>query len=93
MIENKKRECVCPICSQRFHPADGLTAEEHLARGIIKVVKEMQEKEEQDGCTDGISQCMRCGEYRMLPKLARNALSRHADGVQICPVCGTNEAV
>lgn len=36
--------------------------------------------------------CPRCGQPRMDPQLARNALSRQLD-IYICSVCGTEEAL
>jgi hypothetical protein len=81
----------CPLCNQAFSSADGLTAAEHLARGILAAVKKMQDTEAQDDFAEDMRQCARCGEYRMIPGIARNSLSRHAD-VMICPICGTDEA-
>ena len=37
--------------------------------------------------------CPRCGRDTMLPKLYANALSRHADGIFVCPDCGNAESV
>ena len=37
--------------------------------------------------------CPRCGRDPMLPALAPNALSRHADGIYVCDDCGTAEAM
>jgi hypothetical protein len=62
-----------------------------LTQGIIAVVKEMQENEATDDFAEDMRQCVRCGEYRLIPKLTRNSLSRVAD-VHICPICGVDEA-
>ena len=86
MSENKS----CPICNGTFKPADGLTAEEHLAKGIIAIYKELQDKVEYEDCSDSFP-CPRCSHVRMNAKVARNALSRHAD-IQICDICGVDEA-
>ena len=80
----------CPICSSTFIPADGLSAEEHLARGIIAIYKKLQDKAEYEGCSDSLN-CPKCGKVRMNEKVSRNALSRHAD-IQICDICGVDEA-
>jgi RNA polymerase subunit RPABC4/transcription elongation factor Spt4 len=87
MIMLGKESC-CPVCRQTFVFEDGVTADEHLARGIINAVTEMQEKAD----NDDFDRCLRCGQERMLPKKTRNAFSRHAD-IYICPICGTDEAV
>ena len=81
-------ESCCPICRQGFIP-NGVSAVEHLIQGIMRVAKELQSVE-YDG-VNTLLPCPRCGEYRMLPKTVRNALSRHAD-VHVCDICGVDEA-
>ena len=88
-----KEVCACPLCRQDFHPADGLTAAEYLAQGIFEVIREMQEKATQDDFSEDMRQCARCGEFRMIPVVTRNALSRQVAGIYVCPTCGTDEAV
>lgn len=104
MSENKK--CECSLCAQQFIPEDGSTPEEHLAKGIVKVYREMQDAQlvpERNPAAEGgfreakllsnlEEQCPRCGHKRMKPHLRQNALSRCAD-VYICDVCGTDEAL
>lgn len=85
MSENKK--CECPMCKQAFTPENGMTMEEHLAKGIIAIVREMQNNPDKHDPT-----CPRCGHARMKPILQRNALSRSAD-ISVCDVCGTDEAL
>lgn len=41
---------------------------------------------------NGLLLCPRCGG-RMPDPVTRGALSRHADGVYICEMCGTDEAI
>ena len=81
---NDKKTCNCPLCNQQFTPADGLTAAEHLARGIIRVYAETQKKEDMP--------CPRCGRRTMAENVNRNALSRH-EAVMVCDACGTEEAL
>jgi predicted RNA-binding Zn-ribbon protein involved in translation (DUF1610 family) len=85
MSDNGK--CVCPLCGENFIFDDEITADEHLARGVLALMKDWQENEEYD-----MSRCLRCGQRRMLSKIVRNAMSRHTD-LYICPACGTDEAV
>lgn len=85
MTEN--RECTCPVCNQRFALENGVTPEEHLAKGILKVCREMQ-----DYPHAGELPCPRCGHQRMKPELHKNTKSRHAD-IYICEECGTQEAM
>ena len=82
----------CPLCNSAFAPADGVTAVEHLACGIVAVYAELQKKAEQWDCTENPLPCPRCGHYRMSPRLSRNALSRSAD-IIVCDICGVDEAV
>lgn len=84
MTENKK--CKCPLCEQQFTPENGVTPEEHLAKGIIQLFREMQ-----DFPHTSELPCPRCGHMRMKPELAENAFSRHID-VYICSECGVDEA-
>ena len=84
-MENKKT-CKCPICNQDFTPEDGLSIEEHMAKGIIRLYSEMQQKN-----IDTPMPCPRCGKNDILAGY-RNALSRRAD-IYICPDCGTAEAL
>ena len=79
--------CKCPLCEQRFTPEEGVTPEEHLAKGIIRTIKEMQ-----DSSLLYELPCPRCGHMRMKRDLTENALSRHAD-IYICSECGENEAL
>jgi len=88
--DNKK--CACPLCSQEFTPADGYSPTEHLTKGLITVFAEMQINAEQDTSIENPLPCPRCGQYRMLPKVHRNSLSRH-EQIYVCPICGTDEAV
>jgi hypothetical protein len=81
----------CPLCNQTFIPADGITADEHLANGIIAAYAEMQRKASQENCASNLP-CPRCGHYHMSCKSARNALSRRAR-IHICDGCGTREAM
>lgn len=37
--------------------------------------------------------CPRCGRDSMRPGICTNALSRHVDGIYVCPDCGSAEAV
>ena len=83
----KANECSCPLCGQDFTPENGITPEEHLARGILGTYSEMQKSTEPDDFP-----CPRCGHSRMRPELAANAVSRHFD-VYICSECGTDEAL
>ncbi len=76
----------CPLCEQPFTPAEGNTPGEHLAEGVIKVLRELQ----RDSGLAG--QCPRCGNTRMNEKLYKNAWSRHAD-IYICEECGADEAL
>jgi rubrerythrin len=76
----------CPLCEQRFTPEKGTTPEDHLAKGIIKVLRELQKG------TRFTKQCPRCGHERMTPEMYKNAWSRHAD-IYICDECGTDEAL
>jgi DNA-directed RNA polymerase subunit RPC12/RpoP len=77
----------CPLCDQTVYPADGVSVNEHLARGIITKYAELQSEGERDERT-----CPRCGYKRMLQGVMRNALSRHFD-IYICPECGNDEAI
>jgi len=86
MNTDNKEKCRCPLCNQSFIPEDGLTAEEYLAKGIIKAYSEIQRKNPETSIP-----CPRCGKNNMLPGF-RNALSRGAD-ISICPACGTDEAL
>lgn len=52
-----------------------------------KIIARMQADQEQSWPL-----CPRCGE-RMPNKLTHGALSRHANGVYICPACGMDEAI
>ena len=81
---SKEKQCTCPLCDQGFTPADGITADEHLARGILRVYAEMQRK--------GHQPCPRCGEDRMSSNVLKNALSRQFD-IHVCDACGNQEAV
>jgi len=81
-------QCTCPLCDQGFTPADGMTAGEHLARGILRVYAEMQRK----GDGENSHPCPRCGESSMSPNVLQNALSRQFD-IHVCDACGNLEAV
>jgi predicted RNA-binding Zn-ribbon protein involved in translation (DUF1610 family) len=85
IIVDNNIQRACPLCSQAFTPADGMTADEHLARGILRTYAEMQGKE-------NTLPCPRCGENSMDTNVLRNALSRHFD-IHICDACGNMEAV
>ena len=84
----KNEKCSCPLCNQEFTPADGMTANEHLARGILKSYAEMQSKREHENTLP----CPRCGEPKMSANVLRNALSRQFN-IHICDICGNLEAV
>ena len=81
----KNKECTCPLCSQRFTPENGKSTEEHIALGILKAYREMQ-----DASLSYELPCPRCGRLRMRSDLAKNALSRYSD-IYICPECGEDE--
>lgn len=85
MAENEK--CKCPLCEQLFTPAEGMTPEKHLAIGIIKAYREMQD-------IPHIRElpCPRCGHLRMKYELEENTVSRHTD-VYICNECGADEVL
>ena len=83
---DQEKQCTCPLCNQGFTPADGMTADEHLARGILRAYAEMQGK----GKHDNTLPCPRCGEYSMSTNVLKNALSRHYD-IHICDICGNLE--
>jgi hypothetical protein len=85
---NKEKSCNCPICNSIFIPDDGMDAAEFLARNIIKVCAEMQDRGESEDC----SLCYRCGLARMIQGVNRNALSRQMD-IMVCSICGTDEAI
>lgn len=40
---NENEKCKCPMCDQEFAPESGLTAKEHLAKGIVRIYREMQD--------------------------------------------------
>ena len=82
----EEKQYWCPLCEQPFTPAEGTAPEEHLAKGVIKVLRELQKDSGLAG------QCPRCGHTRMNEKLYKNAWSRHAD-IYICEECGANEAL
>ena len=81
-------KCTCPLCKQKFTPADGYTPDEHLARGILRTYAEMQGKGENKNTLP----CPRCGEYSMSDNVLRNALSRQFD-IHICDACGNQEGI
>ncbi len=87
MNDKTNKRCKCPLCNQGFTPEDGVSPQEHLAKGILKTVREMQNASLLYNLP-----CPRCGHMRMRSRLAENAASRHAD-IYICPDCGTNEAL
>jgi len=84
---DKTNECNCPFCGQEYILENGITPEEHLARGILRTYNGMQKSTQIDDLP-----CPRCGHMRMRPELAANAVSRHFD-VHICSECGTDEAM
>jgi len=81
-------QCTCPLCDQSFTPANGITASEHLAQGILRTYAEMQCKGEHKNTQP----CPRCGENSMSANVLKNALSRQFD-IHICDACGNLEAV
>jgi len=81
-------QCTCPLCKQQFTPADGMTPDGHLARGILKTYAEMQGKGEHDNTLP----CPRCGEYSMSTNVLKNALSRQFN-IHICDTCGNREGI
>jgi len=81
-------KCTCPIYKQDFIPADGVTAGEHLAKGVLKNYTEMQGK----GKYENTLPCPRCGKYNMSANVLKNALSRQFD-IYICDLCGNLEGV
>lgn len=84
---DKNKKCTCPICNQAFKPSEGLTPEEHIAKGIIRVFAEMQKDP-----FINTSHCPRCGHRQMEPELEHNAISRQID-VYVCNDCGIDEAL
>ena len=76
------KTCTCPVCNRELNLADGLSGDERIIDGVIKLYKELQAKRE---CPN----CPRCGRDRMA---RRNALSRQFD-IDVCPECRTDEAV
>ena len=84
---NQEKHCTCPICNQSFTPGVGITVDEHLARGILKVYAEMQKKNKHDNSLP----CPRCGKNSMSANILQNALSRHYN-IHICDACGNREA-
>lgn len=84
----KNEPCNCPLCNQAFIPAEGMTADEHLARGILKTYAEMQGKGEYENTLP----CPRCGRYSMSQNVLQNALSRQFD-ICVCDSCGLREAI
>ena len=80
-------DCTCPFCNQNFTPENGTTPEEHLAKGVLRILSEMQKSSNAQELP-----CPRCGRMKMKPELYTNALSRHFD-VHICDECGTDEAL
>ena len=85
---NQEKQCNCPLCNQTFIPEDGMTADEHLARGILRTYAEMQNQNKHDNSLP----CPRCGKDSMSANVLKNALSRHFD-IHICDICGNQEAV
>jgi predicted RNA-binding Zn-ribbon protein involved in translation (DUF1610 family) len=86
-----QKTCDCPLCGTPFDPASGVTAEEHLALGVLAVYKDLQAKTDKAGKGANPLPCPRCGYARMKPGMVRNSLSRHYD-IYICPECGNDEA-
>lgn len=80
----------CPLCGRVFAPENGLTADEHLAKGIIAAFKEMQVKEESGEHIGKPLPCPRCGYIRKDEN--GNPLSRHED-ILICMNCAIEETV
>ena len=80
-------KCTCPLCNQDFTPANGMTAGEHLARGVLKTYADVQGKS--DNC-DNTLPCPRCGENSMSHNVLKNALSRQFD-IHVCDICGNRE--
>lgn len=87
MEESTSNRCKCPLCNQAFTPEDGLSPQDHLAKGILKAYRELQ-----DASLTHEFPCPRCGRNRMRPILAKNAASRYED-IYICEECGTDEAL
>jgi len=81
-MNDNNKTCTCPICNREVNPADGLTGDEQIIKGIIELYRDIQAKQE---CPN----CPRCGQERMT---GRDALSRQF-GIHICDICGTDEAV
>jgi len=77
--------CTCPLCNQSFTPTDGMTADEHLARGVLGLYTEMQS-------INNTLPCPRCGENSMSHNVLKNALSGQFD-VRVCDICGNREGV
>lgn len=77
--------CKCPLCEQMFSPENGLTPREHIAKGIIKAYREMQNTQH-----DLELPCPRCGNKQSKPVMSDNAISRHIDAY-ICDECSIDE--
>jgi len=84
---NEIEKCKCPMCDQEFAPESGLTAKEHLAKGIVRIYREMQDVQHTHELP-----CPRCGHMIMRPVLEENAFSRYID-VYVCSECGIDEAL
>jgi hypothetical protein len=89
-VQDKK--CDCPICGQGFVPADGISPDVHLAKGVLRVFAQIQEESATDVCAESPLPCPCCGLYRMSARLHKNALCRY-EKIYICEICGTDEAV
>ena len=85
----QENHCNCPLCGQAFTPADGMTANEHLTRGVLKAYADMQKVKNEH---DSPLPCPRCGGNSMSSNVLRNALSRQFD-IHICDACGNLEVV
>jgi len=92
-MSKKRAAQKCPLCNNKFVPANVANAVEHLAqKGVITFYRALQAKGEDEIRTDNPIPCPRCGHARMSTKVTRNALSRHAE-IMVCDICGVDESV
>ena len=89
---SEKSKIPCPLCNRAFTPSNDLITFNLLVSGVILAYKIMQEKANHDDKYTNPLPCCRCGQYRMHPIVARNALSRH-ENIFVCDVCGIDEAM
>ena len=74
----------CPVCKREHDLPDGVTAGKQIAKDILKLYSEIQNKTSLP--------CPRCGMVQLEEKPTRNALSRSYD-IIVCDKYGTIEAI